>query len=132
MAKFMIWTCGVLLVLVVLKANSLVIKSVNQDGYDFIPNYGTQQFYRKLFSNVRNENHGEMKRAHFWKRNDDFNTINRGDEDERFTVSDSDEIKKRAHFWKRYEHYNSLNKDDENETFMLSNNDDIRKRAHFW
>ena len=132
MAKFIIWTCGVLLVLVVLKANSSVVKSINQDSYDFIPNYGTQQFYRKLFPNIRKENHGEMKRAHFWKRNDDFNTLNRGDEYGAFTVSDSDEIRKRAHFWKRYEHYNSLNKDDESEAFMLSNNDDIRKRAHFW
>ena len=132
MAKFIIRTVGVLLFLMVFGANSSIIKSTDEDDNNFLANFHAEQIFKKLLANLRQQNNGEMKRAHFWKRSEDFNLLNKDDENEAFTISDSDEIKKRAHFWKRYQNFNSLRKNDEDEVFTVSDNDDIRKRAHFW
>ena len=131
MAKFLLSTFGALFFLMIFETNSSIIKSANEESNDFLSNLEAEQIFKKLLDDLRHQNPGEMKRAHFWKRND-FNFLNKGDENEDSALSDSDEIKKRAHFWKRYQNFKSLKKNDENEAFTNFGNDDTRKRAHFW
>ena len=117
MAKLITCACGILLVI-------CFLVNETKNSNDFPASYEAEQILKKLTNNMRyNNNLDEMKRAHFWKRYEGFNSFKKNGDSQALEDSDSDIMKKRAHFWKRY---------DENKSLMNSDGDSLEKRAHFW